>query len=249
MRRERHSANQHSVIIFPPVPLSLSLWGQVQNHVPCSASSLALFHLFKGWAWILTFCKEEQNSSTNLEINCWHFSPLTLLMCMKKNIYIYLHPLRRGEQEKSSPAGGQPGDAEHHSRASAACWLLLMREWKARWDSQSPLECRRHQKSPSSCISLSFSLTCEVYLTGVHMHGANTSKQQHTAFLISISTLPPANLSDAKGTTGGAEAIFDVYSSVNEYLHGFVTVGKSQLQLRDQRTTTMFSSLQSLHHT
>lgn len=94
MRGGRHSANQHAVIIFPPVPLSLSLWGQVQNHVPCSVSSLALFHLFKGWAWILTFCKEEQNSSTNLEINCWHFSSLTLLMCMeKKNIYIYIYIL------------------------------------------------------------------------------------------------------------------------------------------------------------
>lgn len=82
-------------------------------------------------------------------------------------------------------------------------------------------------------------------LHGVHMHGANTSKQQHIAFLISISTLPPANLSDAKETAGGAEAIFDVCSSVNEYLHGFLTVGKSQLQLRNGRTTTMFSSLQS----
>lgn len=168
----------------------------------------------------------------------------------KKSIYIftfiYLLPLRGGEQEKSSPAGGQPGDAEHHPRASAACWLLLMREWKARWDSQSPSERRRHQKSHSSCISLCFPLTRdEVYLTSMRTHGASTGKQQHTAFLISISTLHSANLSDAKGTTGGAEAIFDVCSSVSECLHGFVTVGKSQLQLRDPRTTTMVSSLWS----
>lgn len=115
-REERYSANKCLVIISPLVPVPLSLQGRVQNHVSCTASSLALFHLLKGWTQILTFSMEKQIFSTNLEINCWHFSPFTPLMCVKKK-YKNID-LKGGEWEKSSSARGQPGNAEQRPPCS-----------------------------------------------------------------------------------------------------------------------------------
>lgn len=116
----------------------------------------------KGWTRILTFSMEKQIFSTNLETNCWHFSSFTPLMCVGKKIINICNSvdLKGGEQEESSPARGQPGHAEqrpsHSPGVLTVWWLLLMREqqqWWARWDSQSPSECRRCQKSHSSRIS------------------------------------------------------------------------------------------------
>lgn len=106
VKEQRHSASKCLVLLFPLLPVSLSLQGQAQNHTSCTASSLALFHLLKGWIQILTFAMEKQNFSTNLEINCWHFSPFSPLMCEEKNKYLWrLKGRWVGEEQPSEGRG------------------------------------------------------------------------------------------------------------------------------------------------
>lgn len=79
------------------------VWGQVQNHVSCTASSLALFHLFKGWTQILTFSGEKQIFGPSLRLIVGVSLPFPL-WCVWK--YIYLCTSIRGRWAGEQPSGG-----------------------------------------------------------------------------------------------------------------------------------------------
>ena len=83
-REQGRSANKRLVIIFPLVPVSLSLQGRVQNPVSCTASSLALFHLLKGWTQIMKFSRKSRSSAPVLRLIVDFSLPLPLWCVWKK---------------------------------------------------------------------------------------------------------------------------------------------------------------------
>lgn len=213
VKEQRHSASKCLVLIFPLLPVSLSLQGQAQNHTSCTASSLALFHLLKGWIQILTLAVEKQNFSINLEINCWHFSPFSPLMCEEKNKYLWRLKGRWVGEEQ--PMREQADAAEQRPPGSpgtwAVWWLLLMREqlqcW-ARWDSQSLPACGRCQRNHLSHFPTAPPAPGSVGKGPSHQHCTHCT-QTSAALMLLLSCLLLI-FSRAKGRTRTPQAVFDV---------------------------------------